>query len=187
VYSADSWGKFQRAFTLIELLAVVFVVGLIVSLVVVNIERDDDQIAHMEARRFAALLRQLQDESILQGFVMGVTVDPVKNVYHFMIQKEKWQAVTEDEIMRERKLPGSVKLKLVILESTSSANADLRNDGSKLELEEPEEKEDYVVFPEIIVEPTGLTSPFILTFAGNSSGYEVRLDQDHDIVVSKAK
>ena len=187
VNTTYSRSKFQRAFTLIELLAVVFVVGLIASLVVVNIERDDDQFANKEARRFAALLRQLQDESILQGFVMGAMVDPVENTYHFMVQKEKWQAITDDDIFRERILPGNVKLGLVVQEITTSEDESFQNDNLGIDSDFAENQNESGILPQIIVEPNGLTSSFTLTFTGNSRGYEVKPDQDQAIVVDSSK
>jgi type II secretion system protein H len=184
VNTTNSRNKFQRAFTLIELLAVVFVVGLIASLVVVNIERDDDQFANKEARRFAALMRHLQDESILQGFVMGIEVDSVEKSYRFMVQKEKWQVITDDDIFRERKLPGNVKLGLVVQESTVPEEESPDNDNSGTDPDFAEDQDESAVIPQIIVEPNGLTSSFTLTFTGNSRGYEVRPDQDQAIVVN---
>jgi type II secretion system protein H len=170
--------KYQGAFTLIELLAVVFVVGLIASLVVVNIERDDDQFASKEARRFAALLRHLQDESILQGFVMGIVVDPVERTYHFMVQKAKWQVITDDDILRERKLPGNVKLGLLVQEITTPEEEAIQFVNTGNEPDIAGDQDEPGVIPQIIVEPNGLTSSFTLIFTGSSRGYEVKPDQD---------
>ena len=65
----------SSGFTLLEILAVVFVVALIASIVVVNISRDEDKLALLEAKKFTALANHLQDESILQGYSLGITAD----------------------------------------------------------------------------------------------------------------
>ena len=61
-----------RGFTLIEMLLTVFLIGLTASLVVINVGQDADDIAKLEAKRFAALVSHLQDESTITGFPMAM-------------------------------------------------------------------------------------------------------------------
>ena len=61
-----------RGFTFIELMVVLFVVGLMVSLVAINIDDDVDSLVRIEAQRFSALARLAADESIVQGKAIGI-------------------------------------------------------------------------------------------------------------------
>ena len=57
----------QGGFTLLEIMVVVVLIALTVTLVGMNLGRDTDQIAQLEATRFARLLSQVRDESVLTG------------------------------------------------------------------------------------------------------------------------
>lgn len=183
VEKSQTSNNYQRAFTLIELLTVVFVVALIVTLVVVNIDRDDDRIALLEAKRFAALANHVQDESILQGAPMGISVDLLKNSYRILIRKENWQVIQEDNLLRPREIPESVKIDLEVFEE-DQLDQPIESESDGLEnLSNSSSEEEFLDPPQIIMDPYGITSNFTLSFFGRSQAFEVKPNINQEIVV----
>jgi hypothetical protein len=54
-------------------MVVVFLIALTVGIVSINFRHDSSQIVETEARRFAALVEQMCQESVVQGRVLAVT------------------------------------------------------------------------------------------------------------------
>ena len=177
--------KLQYAFTLIELLAVIVVVAMIIALVVVNIERDVDQIALLEAKRFASLAQHAQDESILNGLPMGIEIDPSDNRYYFLRQLSRWEIIDDDEIFRERQIPDSVDVELVIASSTEFEKA-TEPGQSVLQGTEQADKDSQIQFkPQIVMDALGLVNSFSIAFSGDSKTYTVEPDLDQQIEVKQ--
>jgi general secretion pathway protein H len=65
--SASIGASKHRAFTLVELLVVVAIIGLTLALVTVNLFPDDQTQAKREAQRVAALLEQARDDAWFGG------------------------------------------------------------------------------------------------------------------------
>ena len=164
-------------FTLIELLTVVFIVGLVSTLLMVNYSRDDSRLALVEAKRFAGLLGHLQDESVLGGKLLGVHIDPVANSYRFLELQGLWRDIKEDELLRERQVSRAVKMKL---DTPSSDNGE-----GGTGIGEIPSSDDTLTVPEIVVQPDGLVSGFRLGFFAQSQWFLVEPDIDQNIVVRK--
>ena len=98
------------------MLLTVFLIGLISGLVVLNIGQDDEDIARLEARRFAALVEHLQDESIIAGVPMGVVMSTIDNRYDFWELVDTWERVETVDVLREREVPSDVSLGMVLLQ-----------------------------------------------------------------------
>ncbi len=186
----------QKGFTFVEIMLVAFLIGLSATFAVISIgNRSDAKITHMEARRFAALVNHVQDESILSGQPMGIELSAKDGSYRFFVYNDGWQAV-EDESLRERQLPEGLSLNVEYIETgapekpdrgahkfTPKAVHELLNrslfDEGSSELSDSDdtkhalyEKEDL-----ILVEPTGLMREFSATIAGKARQYVIKLDE----------
>ena len=95
----------QRGFTLLEIMVVVVLIALTVTLVGLNLNRDLDQIAGLEAERFAKLLEHLRYESVLTGKSYAIEVDEQKKIYRFLESSDKWLPIKNDDLLRPRKIP----------------------------------------------------------------------------------
>ena len=149
-------------FTLIELLVVIALVGITVTLVVINIERDPGQIAQLEAERFRSLVKHAQDESLLSGRPYAVEVDEAKRSYRFLEPDTPWRVITKDDVLRERTLPEGLQLRLDVKETGPGANGHL-----------------------VVVDGLGLITPFVVTISSENNQYQVTVDTGQNVRLDK--
>lgn len=102
--SVPGWSKpsgKQEAFTLLELLVVLVIVGIMLGAIALNAVPGDKQLVQNEAQRIALLLQLARDEAIVRNRPVAFEADASQ--YRFLIrQNDSWQALTEDAILRER-------------------------------------------------------------------------------------
>jgi len=157
----------QRAFTLIEILVVIVILGVIVTFAVLSfgvLGRDRE--AEQEARRLAAILAQVRDEAALQGRDFGMLVEPTG--YEFLSLEPRrggWEPVADDELMRRRELPEGLRMRLW-LESREVVLESPRQEQRK-KIETPK--------PQIIVLGSGEIVPFDLQIAREGGGTRWRV------------
>lgn len=152
----------QRGFTLLEIMVVVVLIALTVTLVGLNLNRDLDQIASLEAERFAKLLEHLRDESVLTGKSYAIEVDEQKNVYRFLESADKWLPVKNDDLLRPRRFPEYLSVKMDVFQKGE-------DDSSEY----------------LIVQGLGEITPFQLVVAGEEYLHIVKLDDSFNVMVEQ--
>ena len=91
----------QRAFTLLELLVVLVIVGITLGAVALNINPSQRQMLYNEAQRIALLMQLARDEAIVRNQALAFESDSLH--YRFLIrQNNEWQPLLGDELLRER-------------------------------------------------------------------------------------
>lgn len=91
----------QRGFTLVELLAVLVVIGIALGMVSLKAAPSQAQALQGEAQRIALLLQLARDEAIVRNRQVAFEADPER--YRFLVRDERqWQAVTDSDLLRER-------------------------------------------------------------------------------------
>ena len=178
----------HRGFTLLEMILVVFLIGVAATFVVINLERDIDQIADQEARRFAALLEHVRSETILTGRTIGVEVVPEDRGYRFLTAVDGWSEIEDDEILRPREIPefltmevevDEVALPRLLAEEIEEEEKE-RAEGES-EDAEGEKEEDTARY--IIVNAVGEISPFELRIRGDDVTFLVTLIEGQNLSV----
>jgi len=106
----------SAGFTLIELMIVVFIIGLITAAVVVTIgsERRDTEL-DKEAQRLEALIEYVREQAELQTRDYGFRSN--NHAYEFMVfdvLQNKWRPVDEDDALREREYPEGMLTSMVV-------------------------------------------------------------------------
>ncbi len=150
----------HAGFTLIELLVVISLVGLVVTLVVLRIERDAGQLAQLEAERFYALVTHVQDESLLSGRPYAVEVDEANGSYRFLKPGQPWQVITNDDVLRSRQVPEGVKLHMEMQQLNTIGRM-------------------------VVIDGLGLVTPFVLTISGGAKEFEVFSDTGQTVILKK--
>jgi general secretion pathway protein H len=144
--------RLNRGFTLIEIAVVMLVIVIVLGIVSVNLEPDRDSIVRDEANRLALLLQTAQQESILQGKVIGVVIE--RQGYFFMVLDDKgeFKPLSQDDVLYPRPLPSDIAITSVEI------------DGA------PEETDK----PRLILLPTGELTVFTVILSRGATRWLVK-------------
>lgn len=135
--------KNHAGFTLLELLTVILIIGIIISFASLSIGQNASRIVQDEVERLHGLIQLAGEEAVLQGRELALEFDHDR--YRFLEWgKEDWQLVTEDQMLRERPLPETVELEL-LLEGIETSFEDKEN------------------LPRIFIFSSGELTPFYMT------------------------
>lgn len=155
--------RLQQGFTLLEIMVVVALIVLTVSLVGINLGRDLDQVAELEARRFARLVEHVRDESVLSGRVYAIEVDEAQKSYQFLITDGEWKSVTRDDVLRQRHFPDYLSIHFEVPEQAIASRGLL------------------------VVQGLGEITPFRLAVAGEKYWHVVSLDDALNVRVGRTR
>jgi general secretion pathway protein H len=150
----------QRAFTLIEVMVVVVIVGIISAVVLLStglLENDRDM--QEEARRISTLIELASDEALLQSRDFGVEF--TQNGYRFVEFdpfQEQWYEIAGDEILRPRTLGDGLRFELFIEDRRVLLNAELATLGGDEKEAYDRRKANYA--PHTLILSSGQLSPF---------------------------
>jgi general secretion pathway protein H len=168
----------EQAFSLIELLVVVSIIGIILSIAVLSISvLGDDRELREESRRFMALVQVLQDEAVMQGRDFGIEFTSAG--FRFVEYDPLlggWLELIGDNTLRPRDLPDGISFDLwienqrVILKDSPSA------------IEAPDEDSDDTGIesyaPHVLVYSSGEMTPFELRVLREDLDQSIRLESD---------
>jgi general secretion pathway protein H len=137
-----------RGFTLVELLVVIVIVGITLSLVIVNFSRDDRQVLADEAQRLAMLLEHAHDEAIASSRAFAWIADGESYRFAVAADDGTWANVGNDNLLRSREWASGVHFGGIRL---------MRGGGQR-------EASSRIAFS-----PSGFNSPFDLTLTAGET------------------
>ncbi|MEO8331356.1 MAG: GspH/FimT family pseudopilin [Gallionella sp.] len=144
--------RLSLGFTLLELLVVMVIVGITLGAVSFNAIPSEHQVLQNDAQRIALLLQLARDEAIVRN--RPIAFEAEADRYRFLLfEANDWQALREDEMLREREFKRS-PVKFSISPSSTEQTFPLR-----------------VIFGR---EPVGI--PFVLTLAVGDAQVAIRAD-----------
>jgi len=141
-----------RGFTLLELLVVLVIAGILIGMVAFNAMPGERQVLQGEAQRVALLLQLARDEAIVRNRPIAFEAD--SGGYRFLMRDgNKWQSITQDDLLREREFKRAPVA--VSVAPASAAETDPMR----------------IVFGR---EP--VDKPFVLTFSAGDASVAIRAD-----------
>ncbi|HWV14133.1 MAG TPA: GspH/FimT family pseudopilin [Cellvibrio sp.] len=101
-------GRFSQGFTLIEILAVVIIIGLIISIVALSVNSpEDENNPNKEAQKLRQELDFVSELAVLNGEIVGLFVEPkeiedssaTQWCYHWQrFRSEQWEDLPKDTL-----------------------------------------------------------------------------------------
>lgn len=132
-------------FTLLELMAVILIIGIIVSFATLSIGQNTSRIVQDEVERLHGLIQLAGEEAVLQGREFALEFN--RDRYRFLEDgSEGYQPIEEDKMFRERELPETVEVELMLEDVEASF-------------------EDKKKLPRIYILSSGELTPFDLTLS----------------------
>ena len=139
-----------KGFTLLEIVVVVFIIGIVLSLVVISFKPNKGRELKTEADRFMTLVSLATQESILLSKDFALQLS--REGYSFLtLQDQQWVTV-DDDTFRERNLPKGDYM-------------DVYLEGEKLDFDTSDNKDDEEKnHPRIFLLSSGEMTPFEVIF-----------------------
>ncbi len=105
--------RFERGFTLLELLVVLLIIGIVVSMATLSVGGNEARALRDEAQRLTSLLDLAIQDSVLNGREMALELD--EDSYQFLAYDGKdWLPIAGVDEFRPRELPSGIQLEVEI-------------------------------------------------------------------------
>lgn len=143
--------RHNRGFTLIEVAVVMLVIVIVLGIVSVNLEPDRNSIVRDEANRLALLLQTAQQESILQGKVIGVVIERQGYSFVALNDKGEFKPLSQDDVLYPRPLPSDIAITSVEIDGAPETDK-----------------------PRLILLPTGELTAFTVTLSRGATHWLVK-------------
>lgn len=175
----------QRGFTLLELLAVIVIIGIIVTFASLSIgNRALDDRLEAESRRIEQLLRLAEDEADLKGLAIGLAF--TKDGYRFLSANtsQNWVDYAQSGILRSRPLlqPFFVELRMEgrLIPPLPSAGEDdaPRPAAAGNNDDKDDDEEAKKLKPQVLLLPGGQMTPFTLDLKAPNYPSYFRIEGD---------
>lgn len=175
----------QRGFTLLELLAVIVIIGIIVTFASLSIgNRALDDRLEAEAKRLEQLLRLAEDEADLKGIAIGLVF--TKDGYRFLTPSstQSWDDYAQSGVLRSRALlqPFFAELRMEgrlipPLPSAGEAETAPAKPGAGAASDD-EKDEAKKLKPQVLLLPGGQMTPFTLDLKAPNYPSYFRIEGD---------
>ena len=131
----------SAGFTLLELMVVLVLIGIIFTFAMLSLGGDDiGELMEQEMHRMTTLLDLASDEAVLRGEELAVLFS--EDGYEFLVLNEdRWQATTEDGLLKAYTLPADIELRLEIEGEPPILTASSTQDEEQVNEDEEEDEE----------------------------------------------
>lgn len=179
----------SAGFTLIEIIVVVAIIGTMVAVMGVRLNRDEDRLARLEAGRFHALLMEIRDEAVISGNNFALSITPERAVYSFEQWNNGWQPIQDDVLLKPRQVEHGVSLRWQILDQIEWPEPVVEDEESSEEQVDDDSQgnslDEVVLKERVYMSSLGEISRFQVEFIGNDDIYRVFMDDDGKLAVER--
>lgn len=178
----------QTGFTLIEIMAVLAIIGIIISLVSFrNFAPTPGEELAKQAKRFQVVVDMASDFAVLNQQEIGIRIEPKTSEYVFMWldEEQNWQLLGDEPAFAKHQLPEPYTFELALEDLPWVEEDNLFSDGifdetlsfdeDRVEIGE-EEEEKKLPPPQILLLSSGDITPFSLTMI-----YEPEFSEDNPV------
>lgn len=156
----------QNGFTLLELLAVVLIIGIIVSFASLSVGQKSSQVVQDEAERLNGLLRLANEEAVMQGRELALEFNESGYSFLELGSDNQWVPLAEDALFRDREFPSNLRIELIV-EGAEASFEDEKN------------------LPRVFILSSSELTPFLLTFSiDGEKSYTLRGTIDGKLTLS---
>ncbi|KPK39869.1 MAG: hypothetical protein AMJ69_04395 [Gammaproteobacteria bacterium SG8_47] len=161
----------DAGFTLIELVAVVTILGIILSIAMLYVDRDEiAEKMDEEAWRLQQLLQMAREEAILQNQQLAVAFS--EHQYSFeRYTGADWELISDDALFRPRGIGTFLHMSLVL----DGQAIEFAADAEQEQEDDPREEDEEEQPPRIFILSSGEISPFELTFTDEDRRHSLML------------
>lgn len=163
-----------RGFTLLEMLVVLAIIGIVTAgvLLSLNLTGGHDPALDTAGRRLVSLMRYARGQAELQTRNYGMVFD--SQGYRFVVFSERrnlWREATGDSVLRPRRLPAGLRLRVVV-------------DGRPVRLAARPRSHSSAPAPQVMLYSSGDLSSFEVTLerSGTHHGFLIKPNRDGRIV-----
>lgn len=167
--------RHSRGFTLIEIVIVVFIIGLMAAAAIISLtgQKHDEELVK-ESERLDALFDYVREQAELQTRDYGLRID--RTGYSFVVFDviaDQWRKIDEDDALRDRKFPEGIEPSAVV-------------DGRRIVLEKPKapdpnKKQVIDLTPQVMVFSNGDLSSFEIELERNAQQARIYTDEQTNI------
>ena len=163
----------ERGFTLLEIMLVIFLIGLASAGVVQTFATDSESPAKKAAQDFLTRFAQFKDRAVIEGQTLGVLIDPPG--YQFMQRRHgQWLPVSATRLSAQVTVPKQVQM--LLQPGSDIWQKEYALHDIELELQKEAKKKT----PQIRFSPFEPATPFTLRFysAAQNACWAVKLAHD---------
>ncbi len=147
----------SSGFTLLEMLVVVFIIGIILSMATLSTGPQQYRLLKEEAQRIATLMSLARQESILEAQELAFALND--KTYQFQVfDGQTWLPLTDDDVFRERTLQNNMVLEVNLYGETIT----FTSDSSEVDDENEKREEEDENTIRILFLSSGEVTPFEL-------------------------
>ncbi|WP_372768953.1 prepilin-type N-terminal cleavage/methylation domain-containing protein [Pseudoalteromonas sp.] len=159
--------KWQSGFSLLEILAVLVIIGFAMNLVVLTLNDQDEEQLEVEALKLHTMINLASEYAVMNQFELGFHIDRNTNTIELLaFNGEKWVVISEQDVLKPHQFSEFINVELE-LEDLPWGEENLLQQVDWRQLLNSEDEEsllelDKMKIPQVLLLSSGEVSPFQL-------------------------